>query len=336
MGKKSLTVGIILLFAFITCICGQVIASPAKELKYGHANAPTYPYHLGGEAFAKFLDEKSRGELKVKLHPLGQLGGEKDMTEGLQLGTIDFVASSLGVTATFIRIIDVLNLPFLFKGPEHFLKVMESDVGQLLLKKGQEEGEKVGLKLLAIAGPMFRVPMNNIRPIEKLEDFKGLRIRVMQVPIHMAAYKALGATPVPLAFGELYTALQTGVVDGNENGPATLVAMKFYEVQKYVSYLPVLSNGGVLLMSLKTWNKLNKDEQGLILEGAKVWAKTMNEEGLKQDKEALKFMEGRGLKVSYPKDLKPFVEACKPVYEEFLSKAPEEWRKIVEAIQKME
>ncbi len=333
MFKKFFVITLILSLLLFTCV--QANANPVKEFKYGHANAPTYPYHLAGEAFAKYLEEKSNGELKVKLYPMGQLGGEKDMTEGLQLGTIDFVASSIGVTATFVPMLDVLNLPFLFKGPDHFLKVMESDAGKALLKKAQEEAEKVGLKLLSIAGPMFRIPMNGVRPIEKLEDFKGLRIRTMQVPLHIEAYKALGATPVPLAFGELYTALQTKVVDGNENGPATLVAMKFYEVQKYASYLPVLSNGGILLMSLKTWNKLSEEEQNLILEATEAWAKTMNEEGLKQDQEALKILEENGIKVSYPEDLTPFIEACKPVYEKFFSEHPE-LKEIVEAIQNLD
>lgn len=327
---------ILFVFIALALVTTGAFAVSVTEFKYGHANATTYPYHLAGESFAKFLSEESKGTLAVKIYPLGQLGGEKDITEGLQLGTVDFQGSSIGVTATFVPILNILNLPFLFKGPDHFLKVMDSSPGRVLLSKAQEQGEKIGLKILAIASPMFRVPMNNIRPIEKLEDFKGLRIRTMQVPMHMSAYKALGASPVPLAFGELYTALQTGVVDGNENGPATLAAMLFYEVQKYVSYLPVLSNGGIFLMSLKTWNKLDETQQKWVLDGIKVWIKTMDDEGLKQDKEGLKFMEEKGTKVSYPKDLTPFIEACKPVYDEFFANSPEEWRQIVKDIQAIE
>jgi len=328
----------IILIVAVLCVLSLAVVSAQEntEFKYGHANATTYPYHLAGEAFAKFLSEESKGTLAVKIYPLGQLGGEKDITEGLQLGTVDFQGSSIGVTATFVPILNILNLPFLFKGPDHFLKVMDSSSGKALLSKAQEQGEKVGLRILAIASPMFRVPMNNIRPIEKLEDFKGLRIRTMQVPMHMSAYKALGATPVPLAFGELYTSLQTGVVDGNENGPATLAAMLFYEVQKYVSYLPVLSNGGIFLMSLKTWNKLDETQQNLVLDGVKVWIKSMDDEGLKQDREALKFMEEKGTKISYPKDLTPFIESCKPVYDEFFANSPEEWVQIVKDIQAIE
>ncbi|HER24054.1 MAG TPA: TRAP transporter substrate-binding protein [Candidatus Atribacteria bacterium] len=327
---------ILFVFIVLTLVTTSAFAVSVTELKYGHANAITYPYHLAGEAFAKFLNGESKGNLTVKIYPLGQLGGEKDITEGLQLGTVDFQGSSIGVTATFVPILDILNLPFLFKGPDHFIKVMDSSPGKALLAKAQEQGEKVGLKILAIAGPMFRVPMNDIHPIEKLEDFKGLRVRTMQVPMHMSAYKALGATPVPLAFGELYTALQTGVVDGNENGPATLAAMLFYEVQKYVSYLPVLSNGGIFLMSLKTWDKLDESQQKLVSDGVKAWIKSMNDEGLKQDREALKFMEEKGTVISYPEDLTTFIEASKPVYDEFFANSPEEWTQIVKDIQALE
>lgn len=141
--------------------------------------------------------------------------------------------------------------------------------------------------------------MNNVRPITKLDDFKGLKIRTMEVPLHKDGYRALGASLVPLPFGEIYTALQTGVVDGNENGPATLEAMKFYEVQKYVTYLPVVSNGGVFLMSLKTFNKLSPEHQKVIMDCLAVWTKAMDDECLRQDKEALAKMEAKGTKINY-------------------------------------
>ncbi len=309
--------------------------SAGLEFKYGHANAVTYPYHLAGQAFADALAKNSKSALTVKLYPMGQLGGERDITEGLQLGTVDFQGTSIGMTANFIPVLNILNLPFLFKSPEHFLHVIEGAPGKSIIEQANAQGEKVGLKMLAVAGPMFRMPMNNVRPIATVADFKGLRIRTMEVPIHMAGYRALGASPVPLAFGELYTALQTGVVDGNENGPATLAAMKFYEVQKYLSTLPVFSNGGIFLMSLKAWNKLDKDQQKMVMDSIKAWYDKMNEEGFTQDDAALQLMESKGVKITRIADVKPFFDACKPVYDDFFSKNPKEWAKIVEDIQKM-
>lgn len=321
---------------FLWVAFGSAAFAQKVSLRYGHANAVTYPYHIAGLAFAKAVEEKSKGTLEVKIFPLGQLGGERDITEGLQLGTIDLQATSLGVTGTFIRVLNIYNLPFIFKGPDHFMKVTHGPLGQWVLNEVIKEGEKVNLKPLSIAGPAFRVPMNNVRPITKLEDFKGLKIRTMEVPLHKDAYRALGASPVPLPFGELYTALKTGVVDGNENGPATLEAMKFYEVQKYVTYLPVLSNGGAFLMSLKTFNKLSPEHQKVILESVPAWTKAMDEECLKQDKEALAKMEAKGTKINYIKDLKPYIDATASVRSEAMKAWPKEWVEVVEKILKLD
>ena len=326
---------VMLVVGLITVFASFAFAQKVT-LRYGHANAVTYPYHIAGLAFAKAVEEKSKGTLEVKIFPLGQLGGERDITEGLQLGTIDLQGTSLGVTGTFIKVLNIYNLPFIFKGPEHFMKVTHGSLGQWVLNEVIKEGEKVNLKPLSIAGPAFRVPMNNVRPITKLEDFKGLKIRTMEVPLHKDAYRALGASPVPLPFGELYTALKTGVVDGNENGPATLEAMKFYEVQKYVTYLPILSNGGAFLMSLKTFNKLSPEHQKVIMESVPAWTKAMDEECLRQDKEALTKMEAKGTKINYIKDLKPYIDATAPVRAEAMKTWPKEWVEVVEKILKLE
>src|SRR5690554_4911788 len=154
----------------------------AATYKYGHANAVTYPYHLAGVAFDEALRELTGGELQIQIYPLGQLGGERDITEGLQLGTVDFQATSIGVTGTFIPELNVLNLPFLFRGPDHFLEVMNGPIGQRLLDLVKASGEKVGLVVLGIAGPSFRYPMNNVRPLRTVADFRGLQIRTMEVP----------------------------------------------------------------------------------------------------------------------------------------------------------
>lgn len=328
MFKRAMILSLVVLLLIVPTVPGLA----KTTFKYGHANAVTYPYHLAGVAFGEALEKKTGGELVVQIHPMGQLGGEKDITEGLQLGTVDFQASSLGVTGNFIPAVNVFNLPFLFKSPEHFLKVMNGPLGAKVLEIVQAQGEKVGLKVLGIAGPSFRLPMNNVRAIKTVADFKGLRIRTMQVPIHMAAYKALGAVPLPIAFGELYTALQTGVVDGNENGPATLAAMKFYEVQKHVTTLPIVSNGGVFLMSMKTWNKLSASQKKAVTDSAQEWVKAMNDECLKQDKEALELMKAKGVTITEVPNVRPFISAMKPVYDEYLKDFSPELQKVVNQI----
>jgi len=293
---------------------------PVMELRYAHSNVPIYFYHTAGLAFAEEIEKATNGTVKIKLYPQGQLGGERDVTEGLQLGTIDFQASSIGVTGTFVPSIQILNLPFLFNGPKHWMAVMNGPVGAELLSKAQKEGEPVGLKVLAIAAPDFRLPMNNTRPINKMDDFKGLKIRTMQVPEHMDAYKALGADAVPLPFGELYTALQTKVVDGNENGPLALLGNRFYEVQKYLTLLPVVSNGGILLMSKKTFDKMSKNQQEAVLKAVDTWKRVMDRDALEKGGSAIEEMKAKGVVVTTVSDLTPFITATAPVYENFLKK----------------
>jgi tripartite ATP-independent transporter DctP family solute receptor len=329
-------------FVFTVVFCLVISFSAfagAAEFKYGHANVPIYFYHTAGEAFSECLAEKTNGELEVKIYPQGQLGGERDITEGLQLGSVDFQATSIGVTGTFIPALRILNLPFLFKGPKHWMAVMNGPVGKLILEKAQEQGEKVDLKVLSVAAPDFRLPMSNTKPLKSIEDFKGLKIRTMQVPLHMKAYESIGASPVPLPFGELYTALQTGVVDGNENGPLTLYGKKFYEVQKYMALLPVVSNGGIFLMSKVTWDKLSEEQQTAVTSCIQVWRDKMDQDALENGGVAIADMKKQGLQVDSIPDITPFVEATKPVYEWFYKELPEDtsdWaRDMVEKIREV-
>ncbi|GAB4371313.1 MAG: TRAP transporter substrate-binding protein [Spirochaetales bacterium] len=293
---------------------------PVMELRYAHANVPIYFYHTAGLAFAEEIEKATNGTVKIKIYPQTQLGGEVDVTEGIQLGTIDFTASSIGVTATFIPSLTMFSLPFLFTGPKHWMAVMNGPLGKEIVAKANEKGEMIGIKVLAIAAPDFRLPMNNVRPITKPEDFKGLKFRTMQVPEHMAAYKALGAEVVPLPFGEVYTALQTKVVDGNENGPLALLGNRFYEVQKYLTLLPVVSNAGNLLMSKKTFEKMSKRQQEAVLKAVDTWVKVMDRDALAKGGKAIEEMKAKGLQVNTVTDLKPFIEATAPVYEETLKK----------------
>jgi tripartite ATP-independent transporter DctP family solute receptor len=288
----------------------KAAAAPAveKQMRYAHSNVPIYFYHTAGEAFAQQLSTLTDERLQVKLFPQGQLGGERDVTEGLQLGTVDFQATSIGVTGTFIPAVRILNLPFIFQGPKHFVKVMSGPIGEELLQKAREQGEEVGLKVLSIAAPDFRLPMNDVRSIRKPEDFRGIKMRTMEVPTHMAAYKALGANQVPLPFGELYTALQTDVVDGNENGPLALFGNKFYEVQKYVTLLPVVSNAGIFLMSQKTWEELSNQDQEAVMDSVAIWTKVMNEDAIELGGWAIDQMKKSGIEVNQVADISPFVQ----------------------------
>lgn len=200
-------------------ISGTSAAGEEMTLRYGHANTTTYPYHTAGEAFAADLAEATGGDITVELFPQGQLGGERDILEGIQLGTVDFQALSLGVVGNEIQAVNVLNLPFIFASADHFIKVTTGEIGARILKMAQDEGDAIGVKVLAIAGPMFRLPMNDSRPIETVEDFDGLKFRTMEVPLHRDTYTALGATPVPCPSARSIPPCRPAWSTGTRTGP---------------------------------------------------------------------------------------------------------------------
>ncbi len=321
---------VVLLALFPLLVTVPPAFGQSVSMRLGHATAPTHPYTTMAQKLAEQVTAKSGGALNITVHPSSQLGGERDLMEGLQVGTVDLVICSLGVAASFVPEIAVLNLPFLFRDAKHFTEVTSGPVGAKLLKAAEVK-RMVGLGFF---GPVFRVPMNGVRPIATPADFKGLRIRLMEVPLHMDTYKALGASPVPIPFGELYTALQLKTVDGNENALATLYSERFYEVQKHVTILPVFSNGAILLMSQATWNKLNPPQREMVTSSVPDALAVGDRDYLAMDEKGLQVMKGAGLVITTPADLEPFRQAVKPVYAKYLEKMPPWVREAFEQIQK--
>jgi tripartite ATP-independent transporter DctP family solute receptor len=320
MRKPVVLYGLALVMALLPIGIGASQAfGQTITLRIAHTTAPTHPYTTMAQKLAEQVKAKSNGAMTMTIHPSSQLGGERDLMEGLQLGTVDMMSCSLGVAASFVPELNVLNLPFLFRDAKHYSEIVKGPIGQRLLK-AVEPKRLVGLGLYA---PVFRVPMNGVRPIATPADFKGLRLRLMEVPLHMDTYKALGASPVPLPFGELYTALQLKTVDGNENAPATLYSERFYEVQKYVSLLPVFSNGAILLMSQATWNKLTPQQREIVTSSVPDALAVGDRDYLAMDEKGLTVMKGAGLGINTPTDLKPFRDSVKPIYDKYLEKMPD-------------
>ncbi len=330
MSRRMVLYGLASILAFLPLLTAPPASSQSITLRIGHTTAPTHPYTTMAQKLAEQVKAKSNGTMNITIHPSSQLGGERDLMEGLQMGTVDMMSCSLGVAASFVPELTVMNLPFLFKNAKHYTEVTKGPIGQRLLK-AVESKRLVGLGFYA---PVFRVPQNNIRPINAPADFKGLRMRLMEVPLHMDTYKALGANPLPLPFGELYTALQLKTVDGNENAPATLYSERFYEVQKYVSLLPVFSNGAILLMSQVTWNKLTPQQREIITSSVPDALAVGDRDYLAMDEKGIEVMKAAGLGINTPADLKPFQAAVKPIYDKYLEKMPDWVKKDFQEIQK--
>lgn len=290
-----------------------------KTIRVGHVLAPNHPYTIGLEKFAELVAEKTDNAVKVEVFHSSQLGNERDMIEGLQLGTLEMALVSTAPLSSFTNDFLVFDLPFIFKDTVNARKVVDSEVGQDMLD--QLESQKIiGL---AYWENGFRSVTNNKRAIEKPTDLAGLKIRTMENPVHMESFNALGASATPMAFGELFTALQQNTIDGQENPLAIVSTSKFYEVQKYLSLTEHFYAAAPLLISESFFNGLSSEQQTAIkeaaIEGRDFERKTIDDMNVS----LLKEIEDAGMLINTP-DKALFIEAVKPVYEKFSDKIPTE------------
>src|SRR5512139_1991698 len=233
-------------------------------LKLGHAVAPEHPYHLGAVRYSDLVAQRTKNKVKIDVYPSTQLGNERDMVEGLQLGTIDLVVTSTGPLGGFVPRMFVVDLPFLFRDRAHAYQVLDGPIGRELLNAFSAKG----MKGLAFWENGFRQITNSVRPIEKPEDLKGIKIRTMENKVHLSAFRAFGASPTPMAWSEVYTALQQGTIDGQDNPIAIVYTSKLSEVQKYLALTGHFYSPALLLMSVKAYNSLPEDARKIVLDTA--------------------------------------------------------------------
>jgi len=300
---------------FVFLACGTWMGSALAQswtFKLGDATAPDHAYNVGARKYAELVAQRTGNRVKIDIYPATQLGSERDLVEGLQLGTVDLVVTSTGPLGGFVPRMFVVDLPFLFRDKAHAYKVLDGPIGKSLL----EPFVAKGIMGLAFWENGFRNITNNVRPIEKPEDLRGIKIRTMENKIHLASFKAWGASPTPMAWGEVYTALQQKTIDGQENPIAIIYTAKLYEVQKYLALTGHFYSPSPLLMSLKAYNGLPRDIQKIMLDAA-IECATF-ERNLLRDEEARQIAElkTKGMQVTTP-DKKPFQDAAASVYREF-------------------
>ena len=332
--------------ALLLCILGVVGLMANGQQDGGDSSAPiklvladtgageNSPITVAGTAWKKAIEEASSGKIVVDYFTNSQLGGERDLMEGLQAGTIDLYIGSTGVASQFVPELGALNLPFLFLNKEHCDEAQFGPLGERLVAY-IDNAE--GLKGMAIGGAGWRMPMNKTKEINSLDDFKGLKWRCMGVPMHMDTYTAMGASPIPVAFTELYTALQLGTVDGHENAPSILYPMGFHEVCGYLTTLPVLLNGDVFVMSKSKWETLSAEQQQIVKDASIIAAKALNQAFVDEDEKAIVAMKEYGVEVyrMTTEEMKPFVEATKSVWDKYLPTFSEDVQEIAIEMQKL-
>lgn len=284
----------------------------AQNYKLGHVGPPTHPYQLGALKFAELVKQGTQGKIVIDVFPSSQLGNERDLIEGLQIGTVDFVLSSTGPMAAFDPKFGVLDLPFIFRDLNHAYAVLDGAVGKELF----DSLKKKGITGLAWFENGFRQVTNSRLPIEKPEDLKGLKIRTMENPIHVAFFKELGVDPTPMAFGEVFSALEQKVVDGQENPVAAVLTAKFYEVQKYLAMTGHVYTAVPLMVRSDLFQSFTPEQQKVILNAAR--EASIYERKLLADQEqtGIDELKKKGMTISFP-DRKKLKDATAPIYKKF-------------------
>ena len=286
---------------FLSCLCiafSSAAAETTKKsitLKLGHIQSETDLWHIGATKFAEFVDAKTQGSVKIRIFPNSTIGNDRDMAEGLQIGSVDF-ALIAGVLGNFEPSLQIMEMPYLFSNEEHLRKVIYGPVGKALLDKLLKSSNIRGLSFWERGSRH----LTTNKPVNSLADIKGLKIRVPEIPPMVAAWKAMGANPTPMAWGEVYTGLQQNVIEAQENPIPYIYAGKIHEVQKYIALTKHKYEYVILAMSDKTWKKLNPDQQKAIKEAADEATKYENKLVFEKTEEIFKELQEKGMKVTRP------------------------------------
>ncbi len=311
-----------LTFAVLTALTlgGASAASAQSNLTIAHALSSTSHYSVGAEAMAEDLAERSGGKFKLNESYGSSLGGERELVEGTQIGTIDLAIVSTGPIGNFVPDVLILDIPFLFSGYEHAHAVLDGPIGQKLLDKFPEHG----LHALAWAENGFRNLTNNVRPVAEPTDAEGLKIRTMENPVHMEAFRTLGMLPTPMAFTELFTALEQGTVDGEENPIGVILSANFADVQKYLSLTRHVYSPALILISPSVWDGLSDEEKGWFEESAKVGVKAMRDKVRSDAENGIATLKKEGMQVTENVNTAAFQQALQPAFEVFAEKFGQE------------
>ena len=279
----------------------------------GTTTPDAHPYNLGLVKMGELINEKTNGAVKLDVFGNSQLGGERDLIEGLQLGSVQVTCVSTAPLSGFTDMFLVFDLPFIFETTEQARAVMDSEVGEQILHSVDEQG-LVGLAWFENG---FRNVTNNVKPVTVPDDLKGIKIRTMENPIHMAAFKIMGADPTPMALGDVFTALQQGTIDAEENPVPIVETNKFYEVQKYISMTGHLFSPAPVFIGKDYFESLPAEYQDAIKEAADEATPYQREQIDEQNVSGLESLKSNGMEANEVEKA-PFQDATKSVYDEYV------------------
>lgn len=328
--KKKIAIIITLALSLVTgalatgCSSKNTSQQPKSEvqngkvvLKLAHAAQTTHPFNIGAEKFAELVDKKSNGNIKIEVYPSRQLGDDTAILQQVMGGTLDMGVISSPIFSKFTPLLDSLQLPFLLNSYDKELKAIKSPEMKAIL----DNLKTIDLKGLAVYEGGIRHIGNNKKPINTPEDLKGLKLRVVPSPLIIDTFKTLGANPTPMDYGEIYTGLQSNVIDGEEINLTSVYSEKHYEVLKYLTEVSIYPFPGINVMSSKVYESLSEENKKIIEEASWEAMDYVIEKIKPLEEEAMKTINAK-VKTNKLQDVNAFKEKVKPLYDTYTSKDP--------------
>jgi len=309
---------LLLVVVFAVSGCGgsekkpETKAAGPQTIKLAHVVNEKDGFQIAALKFKELVEARTKGAVKVEVFPNASLGDERTLIEGMQIGTIAMGVITNGPVANFLPEIAAFEMPFLFASPEEAYKVLDGAVGKKVLDKL----DTINLKGLAYAERGFRNLTNSKKPVLTPADMAGLKIRVMENPVYIDTFKALGTNAVPMAWTEALTALQQGTIDGQENPINVIYSFKLNETQKYLTMTRHSYSPALFLMSKKVFGSFDKETQDILVKAAQEAAVHERKWNAEQMAEQLKALKEKGMQISEP-DTAAFQVAVKPVYDKY-------------------
>jgi tripartite ATP-independent transporter DctP family solute receptor len=315
--RKLRFIGLCLLvFGFsVFIIQPAALAKPAEQLKLGFVTAAAEgdPYFIASKKMGELIETYTKGKFTVALFPSGQLGNESEMIKNLTMGTMDLGIITNAPVGAFVKSFMALDLPFIFPNEGVAHTVLDGKAGQMLLQKLN----KLHIVGLGYAEGGFRHMINNVRPINTLEDTKGIKFRVMTTPIYIGLFQSLGSNAVPMPWGEVFTAVQQKVIDGLEIPIPVIYANKYYEVTKYLSLSGHTYSPLIIMCSEKRWKKFSAEEKAMVKKAAAEALTFQRNKSKEIISDTLNKIKAKGMIVNDIPDKKPFQDAVVPLYKKF-------------------
>lgn len=326
---KTLALGISLSLSLSsTAFASEFTNMDPVTLRLAHVVNEQDGFHIAAVKFQELVAERTEGAVSIELYPNASLGDERTLLEGMQIGTVDMGVITNGPVANFVEEMAVFELPFLFPSPQAAYEVLDGPIGQELLDKLSE----VNLKGLAYAERGFRNLTNSERPVNTPEDMAGLRIRVMENPVYVDTFRALGANAIPMAWTEALTAMQQSTIDGQENPANVIHSFKLYETQDYMTLSRHTYAPAIFVMGMPAWKKLPEAAQDVIAQAAQEAAEHERKMNAEMESKQLDELREAGMQINDTPDIAAFQAAVAPVYEKYGEKFGNYLPRILEAL----